>query len=185
METFGKNKLITPPRADGVTLVELIIAITVLSVVLTIGLPSMTTYVQDNRILAESNRIIANLNFARSEASSRATSITMSRKSGANNDWSEGWTMYTDADAGGNSVFVGGVDFLLRDVEAAPAMITVNSNNSGTSWISYQPSGMLNEGGNTVVIAICDDRGEAEGRDITINLAGRVSVDTPSADCTP
>ena len=185
MEAIGRHNLKTISRTAGVTLVELIVAITVLSVVLTIGLPSMTTYVQDNRILAESNRIVANLNFARSEASSRATAVTLNRKSGANNDWSEGWTMYTDADAGGNSVFINGVDFLLRDVESAPTAVTVNTNAAGNSWISYQPSGMLNEGGNTVVIAICDARGEDEGRDITINLAGRVSVETPSADCTP
>lgn len=168
----------------GLTLIELLVAVAVLATLLGIGVPAFDTFVQNNRMDSVTNRVIASLNYARSEASSRASVITLERKGGTANDWSQGWEIYTDANPGGNSTRVGG-DTLLRDIGAMGNAVTVNSNGVGNPWISYRANGMLNEGGNAVTIAICDDRGAASGRDITVNLAGRPSLVTPSADCTP
>jgi type IV fimbrial biogenesis protein FimT len=171
-------------RLSGMTLVELMVAIAMLCIVLSIGFPTFTGFVQDNRITTETNRLVSNLNYARSEASSRATVVTISRKSGTDKVWHEGWEIYTDADDGGNSARVVS-DTFLRDVSAAGNGVRIRASDPGDRWISYRADGMLNEGGNALAIAVCDDRGEANGRDITVSLVGRVSVTSPSADCTP
>lgn len=171
-------------KQDGLTLIELLVVIAVLGFLLGVGVPSFTSFIRDNRIDATANRVISNLNYARSEATSRSAVITLERKGGTANAWSTGWEIYTDADAGGNSTRVGG-DLLLRDIDATSEGIDIISDAAGEPWISYRANGMLNEGGNPVVIAICDDRGAADGLDITINLAGRVTLTAPSADCTP
>jgi hypothetical protein len=89
-----------------------------------------------------------------------------------------------EAPDGGNSARVVS-DTFLRDVSAAGNGVRIRASDPGDRWISYRADGMLNEGGNALAIAVCDDRGEANGRDITVSLVGRVSVTSPSADCTP
>ena len=168
----------------GFTLVELMIAITMLGILMAAAMPSFNAMVGDNRINAESNKFIANLNFSRVAASTRASVINLSRKSATSNDWTQGWEIYTDQDATGNTVRVV-ADTLLRDVNPLDDGITVNTSTPGNAWISFNTNGMLNENGNTVVVAFCDDRGEASGRDITIGITGRVRVSAPSLDCTP
>ncbi|MDP6376823.1 MAG: GspH/FimT family pseudopilin [Kiritimatiellia bacterium] len=166
------------------TLLELIVAIIMLSVILAIGVPAFTSVIQDSRVESESARLIANLNIARLEASSRARVITMARNSVVARDWSGGWGTYTDADAGGNTTRALG-NTLLRDTEPAAAGVNITTSASGNTWISFQANGMQNEGGDTVVIAICDERGKQSGRDLMINRAGRVSINSPSKDCMP
>ncbi len=168
----------------GFTLVELMIAITMLGILLAAAMPSFNSMVGDNRINAEANKFIANLNYSRVAASTRATVINLSRKSATSKDWTQGWEIYTDQDAAGNTSRTVS-DTLLRDVGPLDAGVSVNANTSGNAWISFNTNGMLNENGNTVVIAFCDERGEASGRDITISFTGRVRISAPSLDCTP
>ncbi len=172
------------PKQRGVTLVELLVALTVLSFMLGVGAPSFVSLVSDNRIDAATTRIAASMNYARNEAVTRAAVITLSRKSGTQFTWSEGWEIYTDTDPAGNTNRAAG-DTLLRDANGFGEGLDILTNEAGNNWISFRNNGMLNEAGNPVVIAICDDRGEANGRDITINLAGRVDIVAPSNDCTP
>ena len=169
---------------QGFTLVELMVAITMLGILLAVAVPSFNAMVGDNRINADSNKLIANLSYSRSAASARASVITMELKSATPKDWSQGWEIYTDQDATGNTARVG-TDTLLRDITSLEAGVTINTNNIGNRWISFRANGMLNEAGNTVVIAICDARGEASGRDLNIGITGRVRVTAPSLDCTP
>ena len=171
-------------KATGFTLVELMIVITMLGVLLGVGIPSFNTMIQDNRIASETNRVVANLSYSRTAASSRASVVTMENKSVAAEDWSQGWEIYTDQDALGNTTRVV-ADTLLRTTDPNATGVTILASAIGNRWISFRTNGMLNEAGNAVVIAVCDERGEANGRDITINLAGRVNLTSPSADCTP
>jgi Tfp pilus assembly protein FimT len=83
-----------------VTLLELMLAIAVLGILLSVGVPSFTTYVADNRIANESARLVSNLNCARSEASSQASVVTLAKPSVVDGDWSRGWEICTDQDQG-------------------------------------------------------------------------------------
>jgi type IV fimbrial biogenesis protein FimT len=171
-------------RMCGFTLIELMVTVVVLSILIGVGVPSFTAFVQDSRVSAATNRVASVLNYARSEASTRANVITLERTSASANNWALGWEVYTDADPLGNTTRAG-ADTLLRSASLAYTGVSVASNAAAETWISYRTDGMLNEAGNAIVIAICDERGEANGRDIQINLAGRVSVVSPSADCSP
>lgn len=59
----------------GLTLVELMIALAVLGIMLTIGVPAFTETVRQNRITAQTNTTVGLLNFARSEAVKRRANI--------------------------------------------------------------------------------------------------------------
>jgi type IV fimbrial biogenesis protein FimT len=66
-------------RTSGFTLIELMITITVASVLLAIAVPSFNGMIVSNRVSTQANEFVAAINFARSEAIKRNTSMTMCR----------------------------------------------------------------------------------------------------------
>lgn len=61
--------------APGVTLIELLITLSLVTVLLTMGVAGMSRLVTDNRRTTEVNALIGNLNYARAEAVQRATNV--------------------------------------------------------------------------------------------------------------
>ena len=170
----------------GFTLIEVMIVLGILGVIAAFSLPNITAVIQNNRITSETNRLVSNISMARSEATKRRTQITIARTSASDRTWEGGWQIYTDADVGGNTNRAG-ADTLLRVADPASPGVTVRSDSTGNAWLSFNSNGTLNEGGtNFALYAICDSRGEAFGREVTINRIGRATSSTVGiADCTP
>src|SRR5205085_7508560 len=115
-------------KSRGFTLPELMIVVTVMAVMLAIGVPSFAEFIRNQRVKTASFEVFASLVFARSEAITRNTSVTLT-PSGAN--WANGWTVtYVDT---------GGATQTLRTREAFPT-ITI----AGPASIVYRGSGRLN-----------------------------------------
>ena len=55
-------------KNTGFTLVELMITLFIISILLTVGLPSLRSYAQSNQLVASSNELLSALHIARSEA---------------------------------------------------------------------------------------------------------------------
>lgn len=88
----------------GFTIIELMIAIIILSIALAWGVPSFQTLIQNNRLVSQTNQLTSLLALARSEAAKRpdvlisvCTSSDGSSCSGSAN-WENGWIIMTDAD---------------------------------------------------------------------------------------
>ena len=60
--------MLTRPCQAGVTLIELLIGITIVAVALALGLPSMSTYIQNNKIGSVVGSYYSGLQMARTEA---------------------------------------------------------------------------------------------------------------------
>jgi type IV fimbrial biogenesis protein FimT len=119
----------------GFTLPELMIVITVLSVMLAIGVPSFTQFVRNQRVKTASFELFASLVMARSEAITLNTNVTLTPTS--TSDWAGGWTItYVDS---------GGTTRTLRTREALPN-ITIRgaANTTPASTVVYRGSGRLN-----------------------------------------
>jgi prepilin-type N-terminal cleavage/methylation domain-containing protein len=103
-------------RQSGLTLIELMIALAVAVVLLAVGVPALQSLGANNRVTSATNGLVAALRLARGEAVNRATSVSVcalaSRftagaagacaSSGAP-DWSNGFRVFTDDDAGGTN----------------------------------------------------------------------------------
>lgn len=65
------------PRSNqtGLSLIELMVAITVLGILIVMGFPSYTQWIQNSRIRAAAESIVSGLNLARTEAIRRNTTI--------------------------------------------------------------------------------------------------------------
>lgn len=109
----GHNKKCLPLKKDckyimhasrerGFTLIELMITITVMAILLMVGLPSMQSFIAQNRLSGNANEFIGATMMARSEAMKRGSAVTICRAVNAEtsttnscdtskNDWSSGW----------------------------------------------------------------------------------------------
>ena len=88
--------------AAGFTLAELMIAIAVLGIILGIAVPSMQSFILNQRVRSASFDLTSDFLFARSEATKRNANVTIAANGGS---WQNGWI-----------VSAGGVTLKQRDI---------------------------------------------------------------------
>jgi type IV fimbrial biogenesis protein FimT len=195
----------TKAHIRGFTLIELMMTLAVAAVILTLGVPSYQSFVRNARLIEQTNAIVVDLQFARSEALKRRQPVMLCRSAdptagtpscgGSANDWSSGWLVFVDANADGS--YSPADDTLLRakSVTLDTVKIKANSTADGSMGIAYRYNGRLNiPVGATARFTVCDDRNadadfdEAYGRELSLTRVGnlkvvRGSVEEPIANC--
>jgi type IV fimbrial biogenesis protein FimT len=179
-------------RQKGMNLVEIMVVLLIIGIIVGVGAPALNATVARNNIRGESNRLIASLNFARSQAVNKQQVVTLQRKSATSNDWSQGWTIFSDNDVNGTGkedIDLADGDILLKDFTPNPASLSILAGANGDKWISFLPSGRLT---NAIQIAICNDdfTDAITGTLLQVNLVGRITTATiaagdKAAQCSP
>lgn len=170
----------------GFTLLELMITLVIAAIVLTQGVPSFYTTIKNNRLITQTNNLVADLNLARSEAITRGvnTIVCQTANPGAGTacggSWSTGWLVYVDDN--GDNTFTPANDTLLRVGYPGAGDITVAANAVATPNVIFNSNGLTNETG-AATFAICDDRGTSVGRQVNVNVTGRIRTFTGPASC--
>jgi type IV fimbrial biogenesis protein FimT len=77
-------------RAHGFTLVELMTAILILTILTTLALPSFREFIANQRIRNASFQLMASLTLARSQAITQNGSVDLKK---AGDNWNAGWTV--------------------------------------------------------------------------------------------
>lgn len=182
----GFNQL-TP--SAGFTLLEVLVALVMVTLLLALALPSFEGTLERNRQSNSLNDAIALLSLARTEAVTRATAVSACASANVNdpnsadcsgaNSWETGWLVFED-DGPGGLARNGQRDpneALVRSGPPAARDITVRASSFPTlSAITFDESGMASGRGTLVV---CDSRGAANARAIVVNISGqtRLAVD--------
>jgi len=183
----------TRSRSRGFTLPELLITLGVIAIILSLAVPSVSSIVKDNRLAAKINAVVSDLHLARSEAVKRDVRVILCRSAdpnlavptcgGNDRDWTTGYLVFTGED--GNNTYQAGTDTLLGRGQPAPQGIQLHNSSSWNNNLEINPNGSLNEGG-IAIMALCDDRKEAHGRQITIRLTGMPKMSSgPIDNCSP
>lgn len=73
-------------RSSGFTVIELIITITVLAILITMGIPAIQELIKNNRVTSQTNELVALVNLARNESIRRNRCIVVELTSTA-----DGW----------------------------------------------------------------------------------------------
>lgn len=183
-------------REDGFTLTELLVSVTVLSIVLAVGVPSFSSLIARNRISSQTNEFIAGLNLARSEAVRRAQTVTM-RSSGGEAEYATGWDVFTDADGDGAKA---DGDVLVRTARSSsaaaaiervaktgtpstPVYTVATSSTSDRMYVVFNGRGG-NDAGTALYFRVCDKRNSTvKGRVVQVSTVGRVSVIDANLTC--
>jgi len=135
-------------------LIELMIVIVIAGVLLAIGIPSYNVLRNNNCLVTNANRLVATLQYARSEAAKRNAAVSIRARNGA---WRAGFEIITDeVDADGDGVCTGVEDH----------------DNSITRTGGNPPGGACDLGGILKVIELgCGD---------AINVARGLQISNPS-----
>lgn len=156
-------------RFHGFTAIELLITIAIAAILVSLALPDLRVFIQNNRLKTEASELYAALNFARNEAKAHAITVTVCASNTqtscpAGAAWKDGWIVWADRDRGGD------VDAseILR-ARAAPdngIVVTGSAVN-----IQYFADGSTS---GDFTFDVCDDTRTGEkGRTITVKSIGQ------------
>jgi len=161
----------SPDKMPGFTLIELMIAIAIAAILLTVAIPSFREMIMNNRISMRTNNVVDVIQFARSEAVRIGGAVGVTATSGGS-DWGQGVTVWYDAD-GDDDIDDSEV---LRVLESFQSGVTLNSD--GFSSFQFQASGYTNDGFAGGDLDLCDGRAGETGRQLQLLSTGLIRVTT-------
>ena len=170
-----------PSSNIGISIVELVVSLAIVSILMTAGVPAFSSFIQSNRLSESSFDMLATINLARTEAVKRRTRVVLCRSAdptlttpscgGGANTWTTGWLVFASGD--NNSTYEAGTDTLLGMGLVGSTSLAIVTNSTSNNNLEYNSDGTTNEGGSTARFAVCDKRGGAHGRQINVPPHGR------------
>jgi type IV fimbrial biogenesis protein FimT len=164
----------------GVTLVEMLIVMGIVGILMAVGIPSYKYMTNANRISAEINGLLGDLQFARSEAikEGRTVSVCVSSDGvsclSTNYAWKNGWIVFSDINGDGNIDTTNG-DLLLRAQATFRGTDTFNANNSiGT--ITFNREGFASVTNGTLITLHAAPASQGSTRCLSVTLVGLVTT---------
>lgn len=161
-------------RTEGFTLLELLVAMTVATILLTVGVPSFFRMIAENQRLTNSAEFFSALIYARSEAIARNNEVVLcasSDETTCGNDaaWHEGWLIYANLDRGNAAPEPDAGEPLLRTHGPLDGDFTLTSDDF-PARVVYRPSGRP---GDTGSFHLCAGRESISDRAIEVTSTGR------------
>ena len=168
-------------QITGFSLIELLIAVAVVAIGLAVTVPAMRDFTNQNRQVEQINKLVRDLNFAKSEAATRGSTITVAQTGSTDGNWYDGW-----------SVKSGATDLRVTPALGDPAVtppFTLLETNGHTS-VQFRSTGRAigfidtTSDGNDIVFRLCDANTEADNvdKELTVNDVGRLILDA-KFDC--
>ena len=133
----------------GYSLVELIVVMTIVGIVIGIAVPSYKYVTNSNRVSAEVNLFLGDLQYARSEAVREGSTVSVCQSNNAQTatptcspngaNWNTGWIVFSDVNADG--ALNTGDQLLRAQPSFSPSTDTFVSSDSGVHFISFNREG--------------------------------------------
>jgi len=167
----------------GFTLVELLTALTVSSVLITAAVPSFQSLIERNRMAASVNLFLSHLYQARSEAVKRESFVTLCPSSNGTSciadytQWAKGYIVFVDEDKNkqrDNS------EHLISFYQGEENNITMHSSSNFRKAVAYYPTGRA--WGFNTTIRFCAKIDENHNRALIIASTGRPRVSNRMPD---
>ena len=174
-------------RHSGITLVELLVAISVFVVLVAVATPSLVSYTRNNRTVTETNSLIGALRLARNEAVKRGANVSVCRSSDGNActladvQWEDGWIVFVNDDSD-DPAEIDADEETLGIYGALTPGSTVRTSDDFTGFVTFRANGFPHASGQFVV---CDDRGPAGAGLVTLNRTGHTTFAKGADACDP
>jgi type IV fimbrial biogenesis protein FimT len=166
------------PKSRAFTLIELVIALSVLITLATIAVPAMSNLILDQRVSSAANHLMTHLRFARGAALKYNTFISACPSpdlaSCSGNRWETGWIVFRDPDRSGQP---DSNDDILRVVQGDERLLL---HSGGRYRVRFRPNGSAY--GTNLTIRVC---ARDTARAVIVSNPGRVRAtrDVDRADC--
>jgi type IV fimbrial biogenesis protein FimT len=155
----------------GFTLIELIVTVSIASVLALVAVPSFTQFIDESRDRAVVYKLIKSLVAARSEAVVRAVPVRLSAIDG---NWANGWLSWADTD--GNGSYDDGEVIQRSTAVSGSAAITGDRGGMAVNTIAFSRDGFLNDAAAIVILYRTSPEYCIRDRNISVSLTGQVSV---------
>lgn len=157
-------------RNVGFTLIEALVAMAIVGIGLTMAVPAFSSVMRTTRTAATLNQLSTDMAMARSSAIMSKASVALCPHDGAmhclaGGDWSNGWLVFTDADA--NRQPDSPVDVLRVTDAPAAALLYLPASRS---LLRFQPDGRA--AGTNLTVSVCQD--DQLLGSVIVNNLGRV-----------
>ena len=162
-------------RQNGFTLIELMIAVGLTGLLLSMAVPALDIFVSNARQTGAINDFVSSIHQARSVAVTTNQRVTICPSSNGTNceavGWNNGWIVFADPDSDRN------VDNNETVLSATGAVdeLTLQSGEFAT-FLMYRPNGRVMNAslnGSSGAFTVCDDRGADHAKVMIIDLSGR------------
>lgn len=170
----------------GFTLIELMIAIGLTGLLLSMAVPALDQFTSSARQTSAINDFVASMHLARSTAVTTNFRTTICTSSNGNScevaSWNDGWIVFTDRDS---DQVVDNDDTILATVEGVEGL-NIQSGEFGR-FLMYRPNGRAmtaTANGNSGQFTVCDDRGSDKAKVVIVDLSGRPRLSHYLADGT-
>jgi len=183
----------------GFTLVEVLTIMLIVAILASIGLPGLNRMLENNRLSANTNRLVSSLYAARSEAVKRGTEVVICTRNNAGNGcdageyWNNGWIVFVDDDSHGETGY--GV-FNASDTDEE-LITVVDKTDTGMAFatgapttIRFSANGMVDADGDGNIGEVVGDsvslclKSDHDSRIIQLGSAGSIRAYDPEPNCT-
>jgi len=127
----------------GYSLVELLVVLTLSSILALLAVPSMTAMINTQRSISLGNAFLAGLNLARNEAIKRNARTVLCKSSDGlscttSGGWQQGWIMFHDVN---NNALLDVGEQVIQSQAAVSQGLSLTGNTNVANYVSYSASG--------------------------------------------
>ena len=159
----------------GFTLIELMIAIGLTGMLLSMAVPALDLFVSNARQTGAVNDFVSSMHIARSTAVSTNSRVTVCASASGTNceavSWDQGWIVFSDTD----SDQLVDADETIVSTGAGVDGLDIQSAEFGAS-MTYRPTGRVmnaSVNGSAGQFTVCDGRGSDRAKVLIVELSGR------------
>ena len=160
--------------AHGLTLVELLVSLTVLSILLGMGIPAFTKVIEGQRLANATTQLQTALMFARTEALKGHVPVMLDNGDG---NWATGWRIYKDTNNDGT---LDSGEPISSEFAGMPPGVIVKHRETVADYVRYMPSGRALKSGGAIqmgTFALCHQGEQQPVRKLVLNAGGRVRLE--------
>lgn len=185
-KSFQNNFVST--MAKGFTIIELLVAVSIVALLVSLALPNFSEAIQNNRLATKANDLMLGLKVARQTAISRGlvTFICHSNNTdtdkptcggGTDSDWNTGFIVYTAPIrtlTPANRDYAPDTDSLIQQISLSQSKNIEVKQTNAEKYISFTSGGLLFDS-DAIEMQICDDRTDENGHLIRVSLSGKIN----------
>jgi len=171
-------------RQTGFTLIELMIAIALTGMLLSMAVPAMDLFVSNARQTGAINDFVSSMHIARSTAITTNTRVTLCPSANGTTceaiGWDRGWIVFADLD----SDQIVDLDETITSKTEGINNLSIKSDEFG-NFMLYRPNGRVMNAaidGSAGEFTVCDERGADHAKVMIIELSGRPRLSKKLAD---